>query len=1834
MKISPFNLLTIALFCCSRLGAAPVVSYHFDSPEEVAAIKNPKIAWTAETKVAGAGAAVLDAVNTDGGGCSFALPKDKPEGVLTWWVYDPIFERAKGSTGFGCSFSGVADQDGKKVGKVYKLDDFIGHSYGGWAFGTDLLNDRRETSVIRHAGWTRFDVVNPPGAEPQQLIVYIDGREACRTRDKFYSLDSLAISDGGHVFVNVSIPIFFDEISYDDSPASFRPSAVQALSPKWTTLKAGEKLPVQIALDPKGARANEGEVTVKLYDGAERELCQAKADIDWAKQGDKPLTVELVPPRSGWFWVEASYTDKGLPLPDVVRSRVDAQYLAPGFEKTTQEKIVFDSPWDFLPAVSSEAVAPPKDWAGAQRLPGPWKEASQVLCAAADVTNAWYHRTVEVPSSWAGRRVLLDIYNPQLAAQYNPQGAVQVFAGGKMVGKIGWPGGALDLSAYVQPGKPLDLSLLVGPNESHQLRGLRGEVALRCEPKGPRIDNVAVRTYIKGGNRLWAQFECVDLTPGKTYTVEAAASAAGKLDKVLPPVTFTAAAATQTVTTEAAWADPKLWDVGKPFLYSLNAKLVGHDTIRPIRFGFRELLTQGHLMTLNGQPLSLFERQSGLSETESHNFGAVDYMRRLGFNSAYRTDGFQSLLDPKFFDEAGIPRRMYASDGWAGRPANQKLIQEGKEMSPEYWAAKTKEVEYFMKRFRNCPSVLQWCGPQYPGTDLEMSPLLQDGVWRMPPKNDLESRAIARSDREYNLIHSLDPTRYQDDLITHNNNDTINYHFYGGFSPIQEIIERNEHWLKHGVKPLFLDETISPFSNDWTNSPWEGGGGHGSPRKVEQIAEWCAVTKGDAAFSRDAAEDAALKDGEKGALKMLDDADKIADPQKRAVAQGVRAIGGSLSGFGSSSDRVCDHDPAKLRNQVWMERVRENFLNWRADGVAGMTPWIEPRFITDSLAPVVAFIAGTPEKRTAKDHIFASGETLRRCVLALNNGRDPANVRCSWKLTLDGKMVAGGDEFFAIPAGGQHRLPIVAAIPAGPDREGELSMVLSDADGKKLCADSCRIDALAPRPLKTTTFALIDPEGDTVKILEKLGADFQLLPFTADLTAYDTIVFGRRAFDYELQALPEGIDLGALLALGKNVLILEQPEKILRSRFKLRTEYASPRDAYARVANCPLFDGLPDACLKYWRGAATLTSGYEIALQNLGPSEGCGGGARYLYIGNDGKPRHRYIKWGNTHNVATVVIIKPDTGNYRTLVDCEFALNYAAALELRNGRGTLVFNQLDVTARTQSDPAADRYLSNLLAYTAAQKPTVWRHAVYLGGDAGANLLESLRIDFKRIKDLAEAKPTDAVILGSDAAPSGLDAFAKAGGLVFCLPRKDFACLPFAVEAKPKPVNHSILGKVAADPLLQGLGNTDFYWKGDVTIDALDKVEGAALLLDSGVLARIPRGKGEFVLCQIEPGMFDVGRRFWLDRSKRFNERTLVVLLSNCGVEMAAPYFLRPPKAKDEPAGTIELAGEWETCPGLPTQVTCPPDAPAWSKLALPGKAGGDKGTVWYRRTFEVKELPAGANAILLLGRIAGCDLTLVNGTKVGQSDLVNHVNDVAVVTRSYALPAGLLKVGKNQIAIRVDFDRGGSLGMRDSDGSINPPLAINFFKPAGDLAAAVEPLSLEGKWHGCAIGKTEQPCPPASDPRWHDLTVPGHYQPQHADWKKYNGYFWYRKSFTLPAALPAGAEPFLVMGGVDDWDTTWLNGTKIGHTGPDNFFTISSAYNTPRKYPIPPGLLKAGENEITLLDDDPIMDGGIGYGPVQLIFADPEKVAKRLVLASNYLNLVAAEDDPYIARHW
>lgn len=100
------------------------------------------------------------------------------------------------------------------------------------------------------------------------------------------------------------------------------------------------------------------------------------------------------------------------------------------------------------------------------------------------------------------------------------------------------------------------------------------------------------------------------------------------------------------------------------------------------------------------------------------------------------------------------------------------------------------------------------------------------------------------------------------------------------------------------------------------------------------------------------------------------------------------------------------------------------------------------------------------------------------------------------------------------------------------------------------------------------------------------------------------------------------------------------------------------------------------------------------------------------------------------------------------------------------------------------------------------------------------------------------------------------------------------------------------------------------------------------------------------------------------------------------------------------------------------------DDSGWAKTNVPnGLEGIDAkghGVVWYRKTFD---LASGDAATLNLNQIAETDTVWVNGKRVG-------FNTSDWAWRIYPIPAGVLKPGRNTIAVRV-FDprrRAGFLG--------------------------------------------------------------------------------------------------------------------------------------------------------------------------------------------------------------
>ncbi|MBC8103911.1 MAG: 9-O-acetylesterase [Cytophagales bacterium] len=105
---------------------------------------------------------------------------------------------------------------------------------------------------------------------------------------------------------------------------------------------------------------------------------------------------------------------------------------------------------------------------------------------------------------------------------------------------------------------------------------------------------------------------------------------------------------------------------------------------------------------------------------------------------------------------------------------------------------------------------------------------------------------------------------------------------------------------------------------------------------------------------------------------------------------------------------------------------------------------------------------------------------------------------------------------------------------------------------------------------------------------------------------------------------------------------------------------------------------------------------------------------------------------------------------------------------------------------------------------------------------------------------------------------------------------------------------------------------------------------------------------------------------------------------------------------------------------------------------------------------------------------------------------------------------------------------------------------------------------------------------------WQTIRVPGIWEQSGIEsLANLNGAVWFRKEINLPADWNGGAAT-LTLGAIDDYDTTFVNGVKVGATGAET----DSAWQALRRYPVPAELLKAGKNVIAVR----VWDGAGGGG--------------------------------------
>jgi sialate O-acetylesterase len=292
-----------------------------------------------------------------------------------------------------------------------------------------------------------------------------------------------------------------------------------------------------------------------------------------------------------------------------------------------------------------------------------------------------------------------------------------------------------------------------------------------------------------------------------------------------------------------------------------------------------------------------------------------------------------------------------------------------------------------------------------------------------------------------------------------------------------------------------------------------------------------------------------------------------------------------------------------------------------------------------------------------------------------------------------------------------------------------------------------------------------------------------------------------------------------------------------------------------------------------------------------------------------------------------------------------------------------------------------------------------------------------------------------------------------------------------------------------------------------------------------------------------------------------------------------------------------LKGEWKFELGDDARRASPSfDDSKWEVIHVPafwedeGFPGYD-GYAWYRKHFTADQSWKGKSLYLVLGRIDDVDEVYVNGKLVGGTGLFPPDYETAYnVDRVYYLSPLYLNIpGDNVIAVRVfDAELGGGiaqgkLGVYEDVNALTPdiPLADEWKFTTGDNLAWKEVRTDDSKWSG--------------------IVVPGFWEKQ--GFKDYDGYAWYRTTFRVPPAF-AGKRLILLLGKIDDFDETYLNGELVGKTGMMGKKEVigSQEYGHLRAYTISAEKLHAnGENVLAVRVYDGFRDGGIYAGPIGFV---------------------------------
>ncbi|MEK8052934.1 sialate O-acetylesterase [Ideonella sp. DXS22W] len=190
------------------------------------------------------------------------------------------------------------------------------------------------------------------------------------------------------------------------------------------------------------------------------------------------------------------------------------------------------------------------------------------------------------------------------------------------------------------------------------------------------------------------------------------------------------------------------------------------------------------------------------------------------------------------------------------------------------------------------------------------------------------------------------------------------------------------------------------------------------------------------------------------------------------------------------------------------------------------------------------------------------------------------------------------------------------------------------------------------------------------------------------------------------------------------------------------------------------------------------------------------------------------------------------------------------------------------------------------------------------------------------------------------------------------------------------------------------------------------------------------------------------------------------------------------------------------------------------------------------------------------------------------------------------VPVGLITTAWNGSHLETWLPREAALRRPDlADAVRATPAEASEFRRArlAALGAVVQRWQPGLPWQD--VDSRDWMSPTLDDGAWPQLQTPGPWEGQGLP--GVDGVVWLRRSVTLSAEQVTGAAQ-LSLGAVDDCDDTYVNGQRVGG---------QCGWDLPRRYTLPPGLLKPGRNVLAVRVTDTGGGGGL-HGDAALLRLD------------------------------